>query len=50
MNRAINAAAIAFCVAGTGCDIDVTAVDMVGAWRGEHILLTVSLTGSVRDT
>ena len=47
MNRAINVAAIALCVAGAGCDIDMTAVDMIGAWGGEHILLTVSSTGSM---
>lgn len=47
MNRAINVAAIALCVAGAGCDIDITAVDMIGAWGGEHILLTVSSTGSM---
>ena len=28
-----------------GCGIDVTAPDMVGDWGGEHISLTLSLTG-----
>ena len=30
-----------------GCDINVTAPEMVGEWGGEHISLTVSQTGSV---
>jgi hypothetical protein len=46
MNRSLNVVALTVCLGVTSCDIDVTAPEMVGEWGGEHILLTVSLTGS----
>jgi hypothetical protein len=30
----------------TGCDINVTAPELIGEWGGEHILLTVALSES----
>ena len=45
MNRSLSMVALAACLGGISCDIDVTGPEMGGEWGGEHILLTVSLSG-----
>lgn len=49
MNRSLTVSALAACLTAAACDIDVTAPEMVGEWGGEHISLTVSLSGSTLE-
>jgi len=49
MNRSFMAGALAACLTAGACDIDVTAPEMVGEWGGEHISLSVSLSGSTLE-
>ena len=49
MNRSLIVSALATCLTGAACDIDVTAPEMVGQWGGEHISLSVSLSGSTLE-
>ena len=49
MSRSLIVSALATCLTGAACDIDVTAPEMVGQWGGEHISLSVSLSGSTLE-
>jgi hypothetical protein len=49
MNRSLIVSALATCLTAAACDIDVTAPEMVGQWGGEHISLSVSLSGSTLE-
>lgn len=49
MNRSLTVSALAACLTVAACDIDVTAPEMVGEWGGEHISLSVSLSGSTLE-